>query len=77
MKPKGRNITEGGFDSDDANNASFTGEIGTENDPGRAAEQKLQRDNAQPGQDAGSGPRQKGIETDGIGYEKLRADEDA
>ena len=30
--PKGKNITEGGFDSDISNNASFNSEIGTDND---------------------------------------------
>lgn len=45
-KPKGKNITEGGFDDDPSNNASFNNEIGTENDPGRQAENDFQR-NAQ------------------------------
>jgi len=40
-KPKGKNLTEGGFDSDDSKNASWNGEIGTENDPGRVAENKF------------------------------------
>ncbi|KAI9742177.1 MAG: hypothetical protein M1818_004077 [Claussenomyces sp. TS43310] len=39
-KPKGANLTDGGFDSD-AKNASFSTDIGSENDPGRAAEQKF------------------------------------
>lgn len=34
--PKGANLKEGGFDSDDPN-ASFTAEIGGKNDPGRRA----------------------------------------
>ncbi|KAL8684181.1 MAG: hypothetical protein Q9224_006541 [Gallowayella concinna] len=41
-KPHGQNITEGGFESDDSKNASFTSEIGSENDPGRAAEEQFQ-----------------------------------
>ncbi|ERF76899.1 hypothetical protein EPUS_02610 [Endocarpon pusillum Z07020] len=77
LKPKGRNITEGGFDSDDSKNASFNAEIGTENDPGRAAELKLQRENAETAGDAGSGSRQKGIANDGVGYETLKTDEEA
>ena len=77
LKPKGRNITEGGFDSDDSKNASFNADIGTENDPGRAAELKLQRENAEAAGDAGSGPRQKGIQNDGVGYEALKTDEEA
>lgn len=77
LKPKGRNIQEGGFDSDDAQNASFSGEIGTENDPGRIAEQRFQRVNADAAHDAGSGPRQKGIESGGVGYGNLDSDEQA
>lgn len=78
LKPKGRNIREGGFDNgDDAQNASFSGEIGTENDPGRNAEQKFQRMNAEAAADAGSGPRQKGIESRGVGYGNLDLDEQA
>jgi hypothetical protein len=76
LKPKGRNIKEGGFDDDDTKNASFTGEMGTENDPGRAAEQKFQRENAEAGPDAGTGPRQKGLQKDGlVGYENLPTDQ--
>jgi len=47
-KPKGTNITEGGFDSG-APNASFNNEIGTENDPGRAAELEFEKSNARVG----------------------------
>lgn len=61
-KPKGKNLTEGGFDDTDdsaGNNASFTADIGSENDPGRAAEQGFQRTNAAV---AGSGgPRQDDV----------------
>ncbi|MCJ1462140.1 hypothetical protein MMC07_000740 [Pseudocyphellaria aurata] len=61
-KPKGKDLTEGGFDDVDdsaANNASFTADIGSENDPGRAAEQGFQRTNAAV---AGSGgPRQSEV----------------
>lgn len=56
-KPKGKNITEGGFDSDSSNNASFNNEIGTENDPGRVAEQTFQ--NTTQSASGGTGPRQK------------------
>ena len=56
-KPKGKNITEGGFDSDPSNNASFNNEIGTENDPGRVAEQTFQ--NTTQSASGGAGPRQK------------------
>ncbi|KAI9697755.1 MAG: hypothetical protein M1836_004431 [Candelina mexicana] len=65
-KPKGKNITEGGFDDDPGKNASFTSDIGDNNDPGRAAENKMQREVAESGPDAGgSGPRQKGLTKDG------------
>ncbi|KAI9717679.1 MAG: hypothetical protein M1812_004624 [Candelaria pacifica] len=65
-KPKGKNITEGGFDDDPSKNASFTSDIGDKNDPGRAAENKMQREVAESGPDAGgSGPRQKGLTKDG------------
>lgn len=40
-KPKGQNITEGGFDSD-APNASFNTDIGGKNDPGRVALGKME-----------------------------------
>lgn len=77
LKPKGRNLQEGGFDSDDAQNASFTGEVGTENDPGRAAEQKMQRANVQVAGGVGNGLGQKGVETGGVGYGNLEVDEQA
>ncbi|PGH00977.1 hypothetical protein GX51_05526 [Blastomyces parvus] len=54
MKPKGVNLTEGGFDEDDQDhNASFTSEIGSENDPGRLAELRYESRNAEtPGEAA-------------------------
>ncbi len=77
LKPKGRNITEGGFESHDSKNASFNADIGSQDDPGRVAELNLQRENAQPAGDAGTGPRQKRAENDGVGYEALKTDEEA
>lgn len=62
QKPKGNNLTEGGFSSD-APNASFTSEIGSTQDPGRAAENKFQRVTQESGPDAGY-TRQKGVNTD-------------
>lgn len=47
--PKGKNLKEGGFESNDRNNASFTSDIGGKNDPGRAAEASFQRVNAAGG----------------------------
>jgi hypothetical protein len=61
--PHGKNLTEGGFESDDSKNASFNQEIGTENDPGRLAEEKMQRTNADAGGDAAM-PRQGGVTGD-------------
>jgi len=75
-KPKGKNLTEGGFDDDDddvSKNASFNSDIGDENDPGRGAEDKFARENAS-GADAGGGPRQKGISGDGQ-YDLLEDDQ--
>jgi len=61
--PKGQNLTEGGFEGNDKNNASFNSDIGSKNDPGRAAEQKFQRANADAGGDGGVS-RQKGLSDD-------------
>lgn len=58
--PKGRNLTEGGFESSDRNNASFNSEIGSKDDPGRAAELKFEKVNAVSAGDAGF-PRQREI----------------
>ena len=44
--PKGKNLSEGGFESNDDKNASFTTDIGGKDDPGRLAEEKFQRQNA-------------------------------
>jgi hypothetical protein len=65
-------LTEGGFESDDSKNASFNQEIGTENDPGRLAEEKMQRANADAGGD-GVMPRQQG-ETGDNEYAALGGD---
>lgn len=65
-KPHGKNITEGGFDSDPSKNASFTSDIGGKDDPGRAAENQFQRQTLESGNDAAPGvPRQKGVSDDG------------
>lgn len=55
--PKGKNLKEGGFESNDRNNASFTSEIGGKNDPGRLAERQFQKLNAAAG---GVPPKQSG-----------------
>lgn len=74
-RPKGKNLTEGGFESNDRNNASFNSEIGTKNDPGRAAELNFQRANADAAGDAGF-PRQKGVSGD-TPYDSLDNDIEA
>jgi hypothetical protein len=58
--PKGKNLTEGGFDSDDSKNASFTSDIGDKNDPGRVAENKFAKQNADADASGGTGPKQGG-----------------
>lgn len=73
--PKGQNLHEGGFESYDSKNASFNSEIGGKNDPGRLAEQKFQRDNAEGSGDAGF-PRQKGVSGDNT-YDTLGGDTSA
>lgn len=71
--PKGKNLTEGGFESDDSKNASFTSDIGDENDPGRAAEQQFEKQNQAA---SGGYPSQTG--TDGSGqYDALGGDTSA
>lgn len=76
-KPKGANLTEGGFDSDDAQNASSNAEIGSEDDPGRVAEAQFQKVMAHTARDSGaSGLKQKGITDDGQ-FDALPAEEEA
>ncbi|KAF8858934.1 hypothetical protein BDZ45DRAFT_673675 [Acephala macrosclerotiorum] len=70
--PKGSNLTEG--IEGNPKNASFNQDIGGKNDPGRLAEEKFARDNAEGG-DAGM-PTQKG----GLGdnpYDTLGGSTDA
>jgi hypothetical protein len=78
-RPKGSNLMEGGFDSDDAKNASFNNEIGTKMDPGRLAEQKMTRENADAAGDAAGDaamPRQKGVSGDNT-FDALEGDTSA
>ncbi|KAJ5361273.1 hypothetical protein N7541_002117 [Penicillium brevicompactum] len=58
-KPDGRGIHEGGFHSNDAKNASFNADIGSEQDPGREAINQFQRSNARTANDAGRPDEQK------------------
>ena len=73
--PKGKNLTEGGFESNDSKNASWNQDIGGKNDPGRLAEDKFERQNAEVGFDAGQ-PRQKGVTGDN-NYDALGGDTQA
>lgn len=52
-KPNGTNIHEGGFHSNDAKNASFNADIGSDQDPGREALNRFQRSNARTANDSG------------------------
>ena len=72
-KPKGKNITEGGFDEGDDQNASFNSDIGDKNDPGRKAENDMQRmTQASSGSTA---PRQKMGDSDNSQYDVLETDQ--
>ncbi|KAL8805160.1 MAG: hypothetical protein Q9182_002142 [Xanthomendoza sp. 2 TL-2023] len=62
-KPHGQNITQGGFESDDGQNASFTAEIGGSDDPGRAATEQFQT--AAQGSAGGKGGVQGAVTKDG------------
>ncbi|UQC84220.1 uncharacterized protein CLUP02_09716 [Colletotrichum lupini] len=71
--PHGKNITEG-FDTantKDGVQAAFNAEVGSENDPGRVAEQGLLKSQTKAGRDAG--PRQTEVEGETV-YEKLKSD---
>ena len=72
-KPKGKNLHEGGIE-DDAPNASSMGEIGTENDPGRLAEQRFEARNAEDPRHAG--PRDMKLQGE-QGYEALDSERPA
>lgn len=58
-KPDGRNVHEGGFHSNDAKNASFDAEIGSDQDPGREAINQFQRSNAHTANDSGRADEKK------------------
>lgn len=52
-KPDGPKVHEGGFHSNDAKNASFNADIGSDQDPGREALNRFQRSNARTAYDSG------------------------
>ena len=72
-KPKGKNITEGGFDEGDDKNASFNSDIGDENDPGRKAENDMQR--MTQSSSGSTAPRQKMGDSDNSQYDVLETDQ--
>lgn len=69
--PKGAGLKEG-IEGKEGGNASFDGEIGGKNDPGRAALDKIVRENADRGEAAGM-PKQKG-NGGGNEYETLKGE---
>ena len=71
-KPKGKNLTEGGFEGEAAN-AGYV-EIGSDEDPGRLAVQGFQNQNAAAR--GGAGPTQRELQTES-GYDELRSEEQA
>ncbi|KAI9722199.1 MAG: hypothetical protein M1828_004882 [Chrysothrix sp. TS-e1954] len=76
-KPGGKNIQEGGFDSD-APNSSFMSDIGTKNDPSRDAEKGLNASNARAPADSGypGASTMQGTRDQG-GFENLGSEEQA
>ncbi|KAK3722400.1 hypothetical protein LTR37_002391 [Vermiconidia calcicola] len=62
LQPRGKNITEGGFDGNEPN-ASFTTDIGGKDDPGRAALGGMQQGNVPSA--GGAGPREGEVTNDG------------
>ncbi|KAL8832157.1 MAG: hypothetical protein Q9191_000430 [Dirinaria sp. TL-2023a] len=72
-KPKGKNITEGGFDEDPSKNASFNSDIGTDDDPGRRAENEMQR--ATQAAAGSTAPRQKKGNSDNSQYDVLETEQ--
>ncbi|KAL3479790.1 hypothetical protein BJX99DRAFT_61518 [Aspergillus californicus] len=73
----GQGTNQGGFPDDPKYNNSFNSEIGSENDPGRAAELKFQRREAETSSAAAAGPADKTTGGDGTWYDALRTDQRA
>ncbi|KAH7407526.1 hypothetical protein BKA64DRAFT_422042 [Cadophora sp. MPI-SDFR-AT-0126] len=74
-KTKGKDLHEGGFESHDANNASFNSDIGSKDDPSRLAEQRFRTHNAV--YDVNNAlPRQESAPVDNA-YETLKRDASA
>lgn len=71
QKPKGKNLTEGGFDDSTSKNASFNSDIGTKQDPARLAENRLQHEMAEVDATAAKGPKDKPEKGDNQPYSAL------
>ena len=71
-KPKGKDLTEGGFDDDPANNASLNPDVDSENDPAREAIKHFQGVTQSASGDVG--PTQKKLSGEGQ-YDVLGTDE--
>jgi hypothetical protein len=71
--PKGKNLTEGGFD-DGAPNASFNTAIGTKKDPGRVALERFEEENVPFA--GGAGPREPEVTRDNP-YDELKQNTEA
>ncbi|PYI21609.1 hypothetical protein BO99DRAFT_410832 [Aspergillus violaceofuscus CBS 115571] len=74
-KPKGTNLQEGDI-PDDAPNASYTTDIGSENDPGRLAQGGFQLRSAESGPAGTPAGRQKGVD-DQQPFQALQSDQRA
>ncbi|OJK04736.1 hypothetical protein ASPACDRAFT_109553 [Aspergillus aculeatus ATCC 16872] len=74
-KPKGTNLKEGDI-PDDAPNASYTTDIGSENDPGRLAQGGFQLRSAESGPAGTSAGRQKGVDNEQP-FQALQSDQRA
>ncbi|KAL8673810.1 MAG: hypothetical protein Q9168_001775 [Polycauliona sp. 1 TL-2023] len=71
-KPHGKSIKEGGPEFDEGKNTSFESEIGTKEDPGRAAEEQFQTTTQTSA--GGKGKPQSGLTKDGQ-YDVLETDQ--
>jgi len=73
-KPHGKSITEDpNLDDDPKNNASFNSDIGSDQDPGRQAENEFQRKNESAS--GSTAPKQKMGESDNGQYDTLETDQ--
>ncbi|KAF7717469.1 Uncharacterized protein PECH_000482 [Penicillium ucsense] len=75
QQPKGVGKQDAQFSSKDKN-ASFNSEIGSENDPGRFAEEKFQRENAFSTNDSGRTHQKGGVQGENV-YNTLQGDQRA